>query len=142
MGNLFCAPLISDQVAWGGNNIGLPPVGMILADNDLQTGSSDFRSDHLSETFCGDAFLDHGEFPQNGNDRVRSGQGSLKVPSKYMVYREDVCFCLRLRTKNLLKVSMIFKRNRRAIATSVTANTAPTPKGQNDKDSFNWSALA
>jgi hypothetical protein len=64
MGNLFCAPLISDQVAWRGNNIGLPPVGMILADNDLQTGSSDFRSDHLSEAFCGDAFLDHGEFPK------------------------------------------------------------------------------
>jgi hypothetical protein len=88
MGNLFCAPLISDQVAWRGNNIGLPPVGMILADNDLQTGSSDFRSDHLSEAFCGDAFLDHGEFPQGGSNRERSGQVSLKDPSKNMVYRE------------------------------------------------------
>ena len=64
MGNFFCAPLISDQVAWRGNNIGLPPVGMILANDDLQTGSSNFRGNHLGETSCGDAFLDHDEFPR------------------------------------------------------------------------------
>jgi hypothetical protein len=64
MSNVFCAPLISDQVAWRGDNIGLPAVRMILANNDLQTGSSDLSSDHLGETLCGDAFLDHGEIPQ------------------------------------------------------------------------------
>jgi hypothetical protein len=64
MGNLFCAPLMSDHVARRSDNSGLPPVGMIPANGDLQTGHADFRSDHLSETSCGDAFLDHGEFPQ------------------------------------------------------------------------------
>jgi hypothetical protein len=67
--NFFCTPLISDQVARGGNNIGLPPVGMVLANDDLQTGRSDFRGDHLSESSGGDAFLDHDEFPTKENDR-------------------------------------------------------------------------
>jgi hypothetical protein len=47
---------------------------MILANNDLQTGSSDFRSDHLSETSGGDAFLDHKDFPTTEmtvNDHVK-----------------------------------------------------------------------
>jgi hypothetical protein len=97
MSNIFGTPLVSDQVAWRGNNIGLPSVGMILADNDLQTGHSDFRSDNLSEASCSDAFLDHGKFPQGGSNRERSGQGSLKAPSKKMVYREARLFCLRPR---------------------------------------------
>jgi hypothetical protein len=68
MGNFFRAPLISDQVARRGNYIGLPPVGMILANSDLQTGHSDFRCDHLSETSCGDAFLEHDKSPENGRN--------------------------------------------------------------------------
>ena len=74
MGNFFGAPLISDQVAWRGDNIGLPSVGVVLANNDLQTGRSDFCGDHLSETSCGDVFLDHDDVPQmemTVNDQVK-----------------------------------------------------------------------
>jgi hypothetical protein len=62
--NFFRASLVSDQIARRGNNIGLPSVGVVSANEDLQSGGSDFRGDHLSEISCGDAFLDHDEFPK------------------------------------------------------------------------------
>jgi hypothetical protein len=69
VGNFFCSPLKSDQVAGRGDNIGLPSVGMVSANSDLQTGRSDFRGNHVGKTFRRNAFLDHGEFSQNKDDR-------------------------------------------------------------------------
>ena len=69
VGNFFCPPLKSDQVAGRGENIGLPSVGVVSANSDLQTGRSDFRGNHLGKTARGNAFLDHGEFSQNEDDR-------------------------------------------------------------------------
>jgi len=64
MSNFFCASLVSDQIARSRNDIGLPSVDMIPANEDLQLGGSDFRGDHLGEISCGDAFLGHVEFPK------------------------------------------------------------------------------
>jgi hypothetical protein len=70
MSNFFCASLVADQIARSRNDIGLPSVDMIPANEDLQPGGSDFRGDHLGEISCGDAFLDHVEFPENKNYRA------------------------------------------------------------------------
>ena len=47
--DLFHATLEADQVARCGNNIGLPSVSMILANNDFHTSCADLAFDHTGE---------------------------------------------------------------------------------------------
>jgi hypothetical protein len=86
IGNFLGSPLKSNRITRRADNTGLPPIGVIFANDDLQTGCADLCSDHISETSCGNAFLDHGKILHSGNDRHRSGQGNLKDQSKNMVY--------------------------------------------------------
>jgi hypothetical protein len=55
--NLLGESLIADQVARRGNDIGLPPVGVVPANKDRETGDADFRSDPLGEFSGADASL-------------------------------------------------------------------------------------
>jgi hypothetical protein len=83
--DLFRAALEADQVARCGNNIGLPSVSMILANNDFHTSCADLAFDHTGKLHGTNALSNHGEAPAMRCASRPSGQQCLKDPSKNMV---------------------------------------------------------
>jgi hypothetical protein len=83
LSDFFDAPLITYQIAGRRDNIRLPSIGMVPANNDLQPDSSDPLGNHLGEMFRGDTFLEHDEFPQKPSAQTMRTEKSERSVKKY-----------------------------------------------------------
>ena len=64
--DFFGSPLISDQIARGGNNYWLPSISMIPANLDIDVPNVQGRGDHVAKLLGSLEFLDHRNHPLEG----------------------------------------------------------------------------